>query len=75
MQEDQLRMMAESKRQNVAGGDGLHTAQKADDPSDLTYVEGNPDRFGAQPPLVRDTGVPCHTPPEPIRIARFKRKW
>jgi len=73
MQDDQLRIMAEAKRMNTAGGDGLETAQKPDDPSDLTYVCGNPDRFGAQPPLVRDKGAPAHVSPKPFRAKRFKR--
>ena len=73
MQDDQLRMMAEAKRMDVGGGDGLETAQKPDEPSDLTYVAGNPDRHGAQPPLVRDKGMPDYCPEKPYRANKFKR--
>lgn len=74
-QDDQLRYMAESKRANVAGGDGMDTASDPQKPSDLTYAKGNPDRFGAQPPLVRERGMPTFPCEKPLRVNKFQRKY
>ena len=47
------------------------------DPDDVPspYVEGNTDRYGAQPPLVRERKAPRYTRPKQERPKRMKRHW
>ena len=47
------------------------------DPNDQPspYVKGNTDRFGAQPPLVRETKVPKYTRPRPAPPKRMQREY
>lgn len=47
------------------------------DPNDQpsSYVEGNTDRYGAQPPLVREKHAPAYKPPPVIWPRRMERHW
>lgn len=47
------------------------------DPNDQPspYVEGNTDRYGAQPPLVRERKRPRYLAPKPVRSPRMERHW
>lgn len=51
----------------------MDLANPNDQPS--PYVAGNTDRYGAQPPLVRETRTPTFKPyPRPVR-SRMRRAW
>jgi len=63
--EDQLRVMAEYKRKNEA----------SEEVEDLTYVAGNPGRFGPQPPLVRTPPVAEKATSDVEPEKHFERKW
>ena len=51
----------------------MDLADSTDQPS--PYVAGNTDRFGAQPPLVRERKRPKYTRPERPKRARMERSW
>ena len=51
----------------------MDLADPTDQPS--PYVAGNTDRFGAQPPLVRERKRPKYTRPERPKRARMERSW
>lgn len=51
----------------------LDLANPNDQPS--PYVMGNTDRFGAQPPLVRERKAPKYKRPKPAPPNRMKRAW
>ena len=63
--EAQLLQLAMIKRMDLA------------DPSDQPspYVAGNTDRYGAQPPLVRERKRPKYTRPQQEPPSRMKRAW
>jgi len=63
--EAQLLALAAIKRTDLAN--------PADQPS--PYVAGNTDRYGAQPPLVRETKPPNYTRPPMEQPSRMERAW
>ena len=62
---DQRLSLAMIKRTDVSN--------PADVPS--PYVAGNTDRYGAQPPLVRETTPPPYTPAPIEQPSRMERAW
>mgnify|MGYP000917579090 CR=1 FL=1 len=62
---EQLRTLAEIRRMDVMDPNATPSP----------YVEGNTDRFGAQPPLVRERKTPQSSPRPRYTRPRMERQW
>jgi len=62
---EQIRTLAEIRRMNV------NDPQATPSP----YVEGNTDRYGAQPPLVRERKQPQKSPRPRYTAPHMERQW